>query len=111
MGSVGNKIASGFKDVFGGAVDFTLNPLGDIREVVKGVTGITAAEQAEKAADFAKKTAAEQKAEIAKQEKLIEDQRRLQERVAAERTGRLAQNSLLSGSETGGTKTSLLARS
>ena len=82
-------------------------------DIIKGITGITAAEQADKAAKVAAAAASEQKAKIAKQEKLVEDERKRQGKVADERQGRLAQNQLLSGSETGTAKkkTTLLGAS
>ena len=90
----------------------TLGQSETIKGVAKGITGIAAAEAAADAAKLAKQTAAAQKADIAKQEKLIADEQRKQDKVAAERAGRMAQNLLLSGSETGGArKTSLLKRS
>lgn len=104
MGSAVKKIGKATLDVV------ALGQWETIKGVAKGITGIAAAEAAEDAAAVAAKTAAEQKADIAKQEKLIEDERKKQDKVAAERAGRLSQNLLLSGSETGGVRGSLLRR-
>lgn len=102
------------KNVLKSIGDFTLDIVsgGTMGEgMVGGITGQTAARAAKDAADVAARTAAEQKADIAKQEKLIADEQAKQDKVAAERAGRLAQNLLLSGSETGGAKGSLLRKS
>ena len=79
--------------------------------IVGGITGQTAARTAADAEKRAAADAAAQKADIAKQEKLIADEQKRQDKVAAERAGRLSQNLLLSGSETGVTTASLLKTS
>jgi hypothetical protein len=111
MSSAVKSLKKVVKKVGGATLDVvTLGQSETIKGVAKGVTGIAAAEAAKDAAAVAAKTAAQQKADIAKQEKLIADEQKKQDKVAAERAGRLAQNLLLSGSETGGVKGSLLRR-
>lgn len=98
------------KKVTGATLDVvTLGQSETIKDIAKGVTGIAAAEAAKEQASVAAKTAALQQADIAKQEKLIAEEQAKQDKVRAERAGRMSKNLLLSGSETGVTrKTSLL---
>lgn len=87
----------------------TLGQKETIKDVVKGITGVAAAEAAQEQANIAAKTAALQQADIAKQEKLIAEEQERQDKVRAERAGRMSKNILLSGAETGvARKTSLL---
>ena len=76
--------------------------------VVEGVTGITAANAAKEQAKIAANTAKQQQADIAKQEKLIENERKKNAKISEERSSRMAQNLLLSGAETGTAKKTTL---
>lgn len=113
MGSKGFKISKTFKRVATavatGGLSEAYNAVDDeVEGVVKGVTGIAAAEAAADQAKLAKQQADAQQKDIAKQEALIEEERKKQLKVSEERKARMSQNLLLSGSEKGVQKNTLL---